>query len=841
MGMGILYHWDHLRKACSPQRLLVGVTLSVCAMVLFVPAASAETITGASLATCSPAPCQKATEVQEATLNNVSDDDGTTSTRSYGIERPRGLTGAAPAVLVFYGGNQCGVVPNSRFGQLAAAERFVVVYMAVPCERKVSSWEKRNIAAPTTTTPDDEPYVGAVVKDVTRCPGQCVDSKRVYAAGMSSGGSMVADVMCDPTNSPLFRGFLIDSSSLELFEGAPNCPSTNRSFFAMLALSNYGADEGLYYDTAPKPHLDAPAFAEWAANRLGCGGTPLLANVGSPSATTLTYTYAGPCAYATAGSPAVVALGVGNGSHGWQCQDSDPGADSGECTAMPEPPGLSPSGLPLTNGLFVEERFWDFVAQGVSSSEPAPPIGQTQPPLLSIAAPVKDANLAGRVAIQLTATSAVGITNVRLALDGAELGRAEPVSGGLEGQYSMTWDTEGVSNGSHVLRAAVIDKEGNTTVATVPVTVQNPLPTIAGVPADFMVQTTLQTGAIVTYALPTANDSSGRSLPVACNPQSETAFPLGQTTVRCVAHNNAGNANASFRVTVLLDSPPVEPLLVQPSLGSITQAPGVPAPPPGTTAPEGEPAAGWLALGDDWAAGAGSPPYIQGTDGASDRCRRAASAYPTIAASQLGANTWAVSDHACAGARVAYFYEADRRNGQPSQLSWVDPRDDAVTVSVGWNDTSMPAAVARCGSAPTTCSGAYGRRFSAALAVLGAPDGPSSIHHLLKRIAATVPIATVLAVGYARPFPPHASSSCRIGRLRFTPAAMHLIDDEVRRLDRVIQRAAAATHSEYLAGAYGAFSGHELCTAHADLSATLLPNLRGQKALARLVAHALSR
>jgi hypothetical protein len=357
--------------------------LALVLVLALCPAASvsASTISGASLATCSPAPCQAASGVGTVSLGNVSNDNGTVSTRIYGLSRPRNLTGPAPAILVFYGGGNCGVVPASRFPQLAAANRFIVVYMAVPCGRD-TNWDKRNIDAAATTVPDDEPYVNAVVKDLTRCPGQCVDPQRIYAAGMSSGGNMVADIMCDPSNSTLFRGYLIDSSSLQLFAGVPHCPSTNRSFFVMLALSDFGADTGLYYDTAPTPHLDVHNFATWAASRLGCAGLPQLGAIGTPLPTTLTYKAVGPCAYAAAGSVAVSALGVINGSHGWSCQDSDAHAPPRQCTVMPTPPGLSASGLPKTNGLFLEGEFWSFVAGGVSSSLPAPPPGEPVPPIV---------------------------------------------------------------------------------------------------------------------------------------------------------------------------------------------------------------------------------------------------------------------------------------------------------------------------------------------------------------------------------------------------------------------------------------------------------------------------
>lgn len=350
--------------------------------------AAASAISGASQAICTPAPCAPAEGVAAYTLADVSNGDGTTATREYGVWRPTNLVPSpqnrAPAVLVFYSAGNCGLQPSGRFASFAPSQRFVVVYMAAPCGRD-NNWDKRNIDPATSTAVNDEPYVAAVVEAITQCPSsgaglnQCVDPQRVYAAGTSSGGNMTADVMCDAQSSPLFRAYLIDSSSLQLYEGAPACPSTNSHFFVMMALSNYGIDEKLYYDTDVNPHLDVPAFADWAAARLGCTGRRVDDTIGYPLASTLRYTYSGPCAFALAGSPAVVTLGIQNGAHTWVCQDSDAGAQPNACPGMSNPPGLSSAGLPNTNGLFVEQEFWSFVAQGLSSEE-TPPAFETWPP-----------------------------------------------------------------------------------------------------------------------------------------------------------------------------------------------------------------------------------------------------------------------------------------------------------------------------------------------------------------------------------------------------------------------------------------------------------------------------
>ncbi len=651
-------------------RLLATAGL-LCATATGAAPAAASTITGASLATCEPGPCLLAAGVETVELANVSNDDGTASTRTYAIERPQHLIGPAPAVLVFYGSGECDVSSSTRFRQLSAANRFVVVYMAVPCGRD-NNWDKRNVDSTTTTTPDDEPYVDAVVADITRCPGACADPQRIYAAGMSSGGNMVADIMCDPHNSPLIRGYMIDSSSLPLFNGEPHCPSTNRSFFAMLALSNLGLDAGLYYDTDPNsPHLDVPAFADWAGRKLGCSSGPVLGSLGSPSASTLTYTYDGPCAYVSPGSPAVISLGVQNGAHGWGCQDSDPLATPFLCPTLPNPPGLDPNGLPQTNGLFVEEQFWNFVAQGESSSEAAPPAGEEPP---AEEPPVS--------------TPPAGVP---------------PGGGG------------------------------------------SPLPSAAGVGAHI--------------------------------------------------------ANT----------------------------------------PVGEAPQAWIALGDQYAAGTGDPPYLTG-DPQADRCRRSKTPFPSIAAGRLGIAPSTVSVHACFGSGVPQFFSATGRDREPSQLSWVSSDSDVITLAVGWNDASMPAAIERCGRAPTRCRAVWGRAFGAALGVLGASSRhPRSLRHLYEAIASKAPVAVVVALGYPQPFPAHPPSSCRIdsGRLTFTRAAMRWVDREVARLDSTIRDAADAAHITYISGSHGAFAGHELCTRRPYLSESFNPNRLGQTALATLLLRAL--
>ena len=56
--------------------------------------------------------------------------------------------------------------------------------------------------------------------------------------------------------------------------------------------------------------------------------------------------------------------------------------------------------------------------------------------------------------------------------------------------------------------------------------------------------------ARVTFEV-TATDEAGRGdVPVSCSPESGSRFPLGETTVNCVAMGSKGMTGAAFTVTV---------------------------------------------------------------------------------------------------------------------------------------------------------------------------------------------------------------------------------------------------------------------------------------------------
>jgi hypothetical protein len=94
----------------------------------------------------------------------------------------------------------------------------------------------------------------------------------------------------------------------------------------------------------------------------------------------------------------------------------------------------------------------------------------TAPPTVSIPSPTGGASVRGVTTVTVGATDNVGVADVQLMVDGVSVGHdgAAP--------FAFSWDTTGVTNGTHTLQASATDAAGNTsTSAAVAVTVSNPV------------------------------------------------------------------------------------------------------------------------------------------------------------------------------------------------------------------------------------------------------------------------------------------------------------------------------------------------------------------------------
>jgi chitodextrinase len=91
------------------------------------------------------------------------------------------------------------------------------------------------------------------------------------------------------------------------------------------------------------------------------------------------------------------------------------------------------------------------------------------PPTVSLTAPAAGTSISGVATISATASSSVGIASVQFQLDGANLGSPDTVA-----PYSYSWNTQTVTNGSHMLTVVATDTSGNTaTSAAVGIVVSN--------------------------------------------------------------------------------------------------------------------------------------------------------------------------------------------------------------------------------------------------------------------------------------------------------------------------------------------------------------------------------
>jgi hypothetical protein len=99
----------------------------------------------------------------------------------------------------------------------------------------------------------------------------------------------------------------------------------------------------------------------------------------------------------------------------------------------------------------------------------AAPTGDTTAPTISITAPSNGTTVSGSVTVSANASDNVGVAGVQFRVDGSTYGTED-----TSAPYSSTWNTAGVSNGTHTITAVARDAAGNVrTSGSVTVTVSN--------------------------------------------------------------------------------------------------------------------------------------------------------------------------------------------------------------------------------------------------------------------------------------------------------------------------------------------------------------------------------
>ena len=126
--------------------------------------------------------------------------------------------------------------------------------------------------------------------------------------------------------------------------------------------------------------------------------------------------------------------------------------------------------------------------------------------------------------------------------------------------------------GQTILTYSATDAHGNTGTATQTVTVIDNTPPVISCPANITLEPSCPTGAIATYATPTATDNCGvQSVLRTAGLASGSVFPIGTSTVTHTATDIYGNTSScSFTVTVLTPQAVIQNLINSVNASSLT-------------------------------------------------------------------------------------------------------------------------------------------------------------------------------------------------------------------------------------------------------------------------------
>lgn len=121
----------------------------------------------------------------------------------------------------------------------------------------------------------------------------------------------------------------------------------------------------------------------------------------------------------------------------------------------------------------------------------ANPVPDAVAPTVNITNPLAGSTVSGALTVSAAAADNLAVVGVRFKLDGANLGSEDTAA-----PFAASWTTTAASNGAHTLSATARDAAGNTTTATVSVTVYNVPPQLLLPSAYSVTQGSLQSGTL---------------------------------------------------------------------------------------------------------------------------------------------------------------------------------------------------------------------------------------------------------------------------------------------------------------------------------------------------------
>jgi fibronectin type 3 domain-containing protein len=195
---------------------------------------------------------------------------------------------------------------------------------------------------------------------------------------------------------------------------------------------------------------------------------------------------------------------------------------------------------------------------------PTPTPSDTTVPSVSLTAPISGATVSGAsVAVSASASDNVGVTGVQFKLDGNNLGAEDTGS-----PYGVTWNTTGVTNGTHSLTAVARDAAGNSKISSaVSVTVNNIAPdttppdtTLTAKPASSTTSTSASFSFVSSEPNSTFSCNADAGNFVSCaSPRSYSGLTPGTHTFTVRATDAAGNVDptpATYTWTIVSPTQP---------------------------------------------------------------------------------------------------------------------------------------------------------------------------------------------------------------------------------------------------------------------------------------------
>ena len=176
----------------------------------------------------------------------------------------------------------------------------------------------------------------------------------------------------------------------------------------------------------------------------------------------------------------------------------------------------------------------------------------------------------------------------------------------------------------------------------------------------------------------------------------------------------------------------------------------------------------YVAMGDSFSSGEGTPPFLVGTDDYGyDTCHRSAGAYPELLESNTSLNLNMTGFVPCSGATTQDILNNNQNNAEFAQALALSGQTNVITMSIGGNDVGFGSSMQTCTliNTPTDAQSAANltqqevdeqdcmQALNASASALSGTALATTLTNLYNSVESLVPSAKLLVVGYPQLFP----------------------------------------------------------------------------------------